>query len=769
MSSRVISPPLSEIGDLSPPLTAGERQVLEFFRSLLPEEWEIYIQPHLNGLRPDFVLLHPENGIAVFEVKDWNLDWEVHCFGGSPPMLRTKADDRDCPEYAENPVEKTWLYKQEICGLYCPSFYKRRDFGVVTAGVIFPRCSTKTLKELFGGPYEKDLRHDQNILVSREQLESGKIQDVFPLVARDNPAMTPEIAEELRPWLVEPSVSSEQRQPLELDSEQKELVTGRTASGYRRIKGAAGSGKSLVLAARAAELLLNEKKVLVITYNITLLSYLKDLSVRWPRTKGGVEAKKFTWRNITWLNFHSWCKRVCLSTGNGSRYSNLGPASGQGDDWSDSLSDLVRDIFREERNNQEIRYDAVIVDEGQDFRLSWWDALRPACRKDGEMLLAADPTQDIYGTARAWTDEAMNGAGFRGPWKTLHRSYRLPAQLVPLARCFAESFLPADELRALPEAIERPLGENARRVFPEALDLPLGEYGRRTIPEAVDLPLSEGVVRDLPETLELPLGEVHLRWIQATEEEALEACESELLAIPGRVTGAPLPWADITFLTRSKKFGRSVVEKLEERGIRILHTFDEGDQGRSRKLAFFKGAPRVKATTLHSFKGWEGRALVVHLADLWDPQAMAAAYTALTRLKRDTKNSVLSVVSTWPDFEKYGRTWPVFRFWPEAKTEDDARALPDFDLQWRGLMAAIDKMDGISVDPGDDVMADDRVVGLDLATVRRGERCLRLVDDTKQPAEQVSSALESQGHRVMRIRPDEPDLFDKIISALEAG
>jgi hypothetical protein len=39
----------------------------------LPIDWEIYVQPHLNGLRPDFVLLNPRIGIAVFEVKDWDL------------------------------------------------------------------------------------------------------------------------------------------------------------------------------------------------------------------------------------------------------------------------------------------------------------------------------------------------------------------------------------------------------------------------------------------------------------------------------------------------------------------------------------------------------------------------------------------------------------------------------------------------------------------------------------------------------------------------
>ena len=63
---RLIEPPLADLDSLPAPLTAGEREVLELFDSCLADEWEIYIQPYLNGLRPDFVLLHPRNGIAVF-------------------------------------------------------------------------------------------------------------------------------------------------------------------------------------------------------------------------------------------------------------------------------------------------------------------------------------------------------------------------------------------------------------------------------------------------------------------------------------------------------------------------------------------------------------------------------------------------------------------------------------------------------------------------------------------------------------------------------
>ena len=715
MSQRVISPPLAALDALpTVPGWAGERKVILFFDRLLPEGWEIYIQPHLNGLRPDLVLLHPEHGIAVFEVKDWDLDAMEYSFEGNPPTLHAVSDGKRFSKQAENPLEKVILYKEEIHNLYCPSLPSRSGFGAITAGVIFPRASDAKLKEVFGDVYGEELRRPQNILAGKEGLSSGRLESIYPLHSRHSQSMTPEVARELRSWLVEPTVSSEQRAPLPLDSEQKEFVTSRTASGYRRIKGAAGSGKTLVLAARAAELAREGKQVLVVTFNITLLNYLRDLSVRWSRQGSR--------RNITWLNFHSWGKRICGSTGNRDRYFALGPARDSKGDCSDKLSLLVQEIISENPEDQRLRYDAILVDEGQDFRLSWWSALRQARRKEGEMLLVADPTQDLYGTARAWTDEAMTGAGFNGPWNLLHRSYRLPEAFVPFVRQFAEKFLPADDLRTLPESVQ----------------------------------------------LSLEIEETHLRWIQTLEDQAVEACLGELLSLPGRVQGSPLPWADVTFLTGSKKVGKAVVAQLEARGIRVLHTFyDDKKEERRRKFTFFKGAPCVKATTSHSFKGWESRALVVHLADLWGRESMAGAYAALTRLKRDDQNAVLSVVSSCPGFEQYGQSWPVYHLWPDAKAIDDSQDLAEFDLQWRSLMSAIDQLDGFSVESGDEVMKDGQVVDLDLACVNRSDRCLRLVDATKKSADKVLSALESHGHRVMKVRPDEPELFQRIISTLE--
>ena len=52
---RIIDPPKDQWDLLPTPLTSGERQIAVLFDANLPSEWEMYVQPHLNGLRPDLV------------------------------------------------------------------------------------------------------------------------------------------------------------------------------------------------------------------------------------------------------------------------------------------------------------------------------------------------------------------------------------------------------------------------------------------------------------------------------------------------------------------------------------------------------------------------------------------------------------------------------------------------------------------------------------------------------------------------------------------
>ncbi|MCY1376370.1 hypothetical protein D9M69_638550 [compost metagenome] len=100
---------------------------------------------------------------------------------------------------------------------------------------------------------------------------------------------------------------------------------------------------------------------------------------------------------------------------------------------------------------------------------------------------------------------------------------------------------------------------------------------------------------------------------------------------------------------------------LGQKGIRCVHTYDSDDQeSRRQKIGFYMGDARVKATTLHSFKGWESRCLVIYMGDRATAQSLALLYTGLTRLKSHPEGSVLTVVSSSRELNEFGKSWPDF-------------------------------------------------------------------------------------------------------------
>lgn len=51
---RCVSPPAKDLAVLRQPLTRGEQMVFDVSNQYLSPKREIYIQPNLNGLMPDF-------------------------------------------------------------------------------------------------------------------------------------------------------------------------------------------------------------------------------------------------------------------------------------------------------------------------------------------------------------------------------------------------------------------------------------------------------------------------------------------------------------------------------------------------------------------------------------------------------------------------------------------------------------------------------------------------------------------------------------------
>ena len=620
---RIVDPPLDQLENLRQPLTKGERAVLNWLLAILPSSWEIYIQPHLNGLRPDFVLLHPQNGIAVYEVKDWSLrgmDYFVDK-GSRGPRLMGRRHGKTFSLASSDPVAKIDLYKQEIYGLYVPSLPPGKGYGSIVAGIIFTDVPTNEAAELLA-PLREHRGHDEydkwypvvgSDLIGRT--DKPTLRQLLSSANRLDPKMGDLAASELRHWLVEPSFSSEQRIPLKklMTPKQRSLCLNEEGARYRRIKGPAGSGKSLVIAGRAAELARQGKRVLVVTFNITLINYLSDLSVQYAQS-GKVR------KQITALNFHLWCKRISVLTGNEEEYVRLWPSK---DDqvavrhvlelalpakaigWAESLED-------------EDRWDAILVDEAQDFMPGWWSALKAALPRDGsgEALICADRQQNVYGV-EPWTENVMNGAGFRGRWVTLDQSFRLSPALCRLASAYIEAFLPDSEEH-------RPNSS-------------VGELEFKTV----------------------------LKWRQIeTDRQASDACVQALLEILDVSKDDPVAVSDLVCIVDNESIGKDIVLRLRDKNIRAIDTFgysadkrESEEQSRRKKQAFYKGDARVKVTTIQSFKGWESKSLVVLITRAMGPKDLALAYTAITRLKRDDRGCYLTVVCSAPELSAFGRKW----------------------------------------------------------------------------------------------------------------
>lgn len=611
---RKVSPPREEFSSLNPPLTAGEQLVFAFFDQHLPPDWEIYLQPHLNGLRPDFVLLNPAIGIAVFEVKDWNLD--VRDYFIRDNELWAREGTEEVTVEMRNPVRQVEQYRDEIYNIYCPKLPARDE---ITIGVIFPFAAYERVDHLLRGFWKKSARaaiQDNYTITGREQLRAENINHIFPRYNKRSKFMTDSLARNLRGWLVEPDFSKMSRKPLMMDAKQKTYVTTRTRSGYRRIKGPAGSGKTVVLAARAARLAAERKTVLIASYNITLWPYIRSMVIRagLELYQAGRTNREFL-RQITFTHFHEWCKTTCEEFGWRRHYARLWKKGRSREDvLEEDMPALARLALEQDvgEPHRITRYDAILVDEGQDYCPSWWECLRGALKQGGEMILFADETQGLYKRHKPWTEDSMLGlgAGFSGDWAILDRSYRLAPDMADYLKKYIADFLPDKDVNV-------PEPASDQQEFPS-----------------------------------------DLRWSQCEPSGFVQTVCQEVELLLQRNELGQFSRSDICLLVETAETGREIEDALRARNIEVQGTFHEdGKENRRQKMAFRLGDARIRATTIHSFKGWEAHILVVCIREFYNPTLI---YIALSRLKWEGGDGCLRVVCSIGALERFGKNFPDY-------------------------------------------------------------------------------------------------------------
>ena len=78
------------------------------------------------------------------------------------------------------------------------------------------------------------------------------------------------------------------------------------------------------------------------------------------------------------------------------------------------------------------------------------------------------------------------------------------------------------------------------------------------------------------------------------------------------------------------------------------------------KTSFWKGSPKIKISTLQSFKGWEARLILINITSFKFKQK-TLFYTGLTRLKKHPQGSFLTIICADKQLESFGKEIPGIR------------------------------------------------------------------------------------------------------------
>jgi len=117
----------------------------------------------------------------------------------------------------------------------------------------------------------------------------------------------------------------------------------------------------------------------------------------------------FKWKNLTITYFHGFCKDIF------NEFEEEWPRD-KGDSeafFREVVPNRVLEIISGKENE---KYDAILIDEGQDFCIEWYSMLCHFLTDRDEVVVVCDKKQNIYGQTTAWLDKRRRGVEKFGDW-----------------------------------------------------------------------------------------------------------------------------------------------------------------------------------------------------------------------------------------------------------------------------------------------------------------------------------------------------------------
>lgn len=434
-------------------MQAGERRFAWRLGSHLEDDYLCWYELPVGKRQrySDFIILHPNRGLLLLEVKDWKLD-TIHAIDRVSTTLLTPHGLKA----VSNPLEQVRQCAYQLIdrlqkdpqlvhaeGRYLGNLVFSYGYGVVLSGITRKQFEATDLGEVL--PEHQTICKDEMVESVDPEAFQQRLWNMFNFQF-SKPLTLPQI-DRIR-WHLFPEVrinAGEQRSlfPDEPDERsldqlvpdivkvmdmQQELLARSLGEGHRVIHGVAGSGKTLILAYRCLYLArLLHKPILVLCYNITLAARLRELMA-----ERGVGDK------VNVYHFHDWCGEQLRL------YHVNRPPSG--DRYFDRLVEAVIDAAGK-GYIPHAQYGAVMIDEGHDFEPEWLQLVVGMVDPDtNSLLLLYDDAQSIYAKT-AQLDFSLSSVGIqaRGRTTVLKLNYRNTDEILAFAYRFAGRYLKSDD------------------------------------------------------------------------------------------------------------------------------------------------------------------------------------------------------------------------------------------------------------------------------------------------------------------------------------
>lgn len=541
--------------------TEGEEKLLNVLKnSPRFDGWTVFEQPHIDSIKPDFILLNPKKGVIIIEVKDWNLDLDIYESGGYIKGTDGRLHKKDPVEQVE--TYKNCILKSDLNN--SEDFVSKNNdyYGCIETVVYFHGASKEqALSFCSNNRYTKiwtDCDID-NINDINKKLDHRQYTWALEVIQSkyNKDGLLENMVSQLIKNLQYADYNYERKAPFKLVGEQLELAKLKQNS-IRRWGGVAGAGKSLVLAEKAARALKKDYRVLILTYNITLRHYLKDLCSQ----QFGLYDRWKLKQNLSVLYFHEFLKVVAASYCIKLPYNELDIHNNKDYDFTKDWIKCLENFMELNPLPYELKYDYILIDEGQDFRGDWIRFLEKFYTKKGELFIVYDKAQDLYEHG-IWIEDRQEtkNIGFRGQPGSLKYSYRMPEEII------------------------------------EKIGLIRKELG--IAGEDILIPKNNSTQISLLSKMEWTNCDIN------SEDDKLNKINSKIKELRENNQ-----LEDITILTTNENTGVDIVKFFMNKGIKVSHVYDMNKKKneknrRNEKWKFRGGTGRLKICSYHSYKGWQ--------------------------------------------------------------------------------------------------------------------------------------------------------------------